>query len=87
MHYVYILRYNDNQTYLGCCENLKERMHRHENGHAPATKDRQPAKLISYFAFSNKYVAYNFEKYLKSGTGRAFLKKHNLSRYANQTYG
>ena len=33
-------------------------------------------KLISYFAFSNKYTAFNFEKYRKSGSGRAFLKRH-----------
>ena len=33
-------------------------------------------KLHCYFAFEDKYTAYNFEKYLKSGSGRAFLKKH-----------
>ncbi len=26
----------------------------------------------------NKYTAYNFEKYFKSGSGRAFLKKHKV---------
>jgi len=34
-----------------------------------------PIILIGYFAFKNKYKAYNFEKYLKTGSGRAFLKK------------
>jgi putative endonuclease len=38
----------------------------------------RPIKLISYFAFSDKYIAFEFEKYLKSGSGRAFLKKHVL---------
>ena len=51
-------------------------MTRHKKGQIPATKDRLPMKLISYFAFSDKYNAFNFEKYLKSGSGRAFLKKH-----------
>jgi putative endonuclease len=32
--------------------------------------------LLCYTAFSNKYTAYFFEKYLKSGSGRAFAKKH-----------
>ena len=76
MYYVYILKCKDDRTYLGCCEDLKERVSRHEKGDVPATKDRLPAKLISYFAFSNKYTAFNFEKYLKSGSGRAFMKKH-----------
>ena len=76
MYYVYVLKCKDNKTYLGCCDNLKERINRHQKGNVPATKDRLPVKLISYFAFSSKYTAFNFEKYLKSGSGRAFMKKH-----------
>lgn len=76
MFYVYILLCKDKKTYLGCCDNLKERIVRHEKGNVPATKNRVPVKLISYFAFSNKYTAFDFEKYLKSGSGRAFMKKH-----------
>ena len=76
MYYVYILSCSDNKTYLGCCDDLKERIIRHEKGYVPATKDRLPVKLINYFAFLNKYTAFNFEKYLKSGSGRAFMKKH-----------
>ena len=55
-----------------------DRIERHKKGYVSATKDRLPVKIISYFAFSNKYVAFNFEKYLKSGSGRAFIKKHKL---------
>ena len=76
MYYVYILKCKDDKTYLGCCDDLKERIGRHEKGNVPATKDRLPVKLITYFAFSNKYNAFNFEKYLKSGSGRAFMKRH-----------
>lgn len=75
-HYVYILWCNDNKPYIGCTDNLKDRFNRHQHGYVPATKDRLPTKLIAYFAFENKYTAFNFEKYLKSGSGRAFLKKH-----------
>ena len=32
-------------------------------------------KHYTYIAFNNKYKAYDFEKYLKSGSGRAFAKK------------
>lgn len=51
---------------------------RFQRGNVPATKDRLPVKLIVYFAFKNKYVAFNFEKYLKSRSGRAFIKRHKL---------
>lgn len=75
-HYVYILRCADSKPYVGCTDNLKERIERHNKGNVPATKTRLPIILIGYFAFKNKYTAFSFEKYLKSGSGRAFMKKH-----------
>jgi putative endonuclease len=76
MQYVYILICNDGHPYTGCTDNLKERIDRHEKGYVPATKPRLPVTLICYIAFTDKYKAFNFEKYLKSGSGRAFLNKH-----------
>ncbi len=76
MYYVYILYCRDNKPYTGCSNNLPERMRRHEKGEVPATKEMLPVKLVSYTAFCDKYKAFKFEKYLKSGSGRAFLKKH-----------
>ena len=75
MHYVYSLKCKGGY-YVGCTDNLKDRIDRHAKGYVPATKERRPIKLISYFAFKNKYLAFNFEKYLKSGSGRAFINKH-----------
>jgi len=51
--------------------------------YVPATKPLLPVRLILYFAFSNKYTAFNFEKYLKSGSGRAFIKKHKFTDIVN----
>ncbi len=79
MYYVYILICTDNKPYTGCTHDLKDRLKRHEDGHVPATKNRLPTKLFAYFAFQDKYTAFNFEKYLKSGSGRAFLKRHILT--------
>lgn len=76
MYYVYILLCSDGKPYTGCTENLEERLERHNKGHVPATENRRPIKLITYIVFNDKYKAFNFEKYLKSGSGRAFLKKH-----------
>ena len=75
MFYVYLLECKDG-PYTGCTSDLKERIARHQKGLVPATVNRRPLELVAYFAFKNKYVAYNFEKYLKSGSGRAFLKRH-----------
>lgn len=74
-YYVYILKCSNNKTYLGCTKDLEKRLERHKKGFVLATKKLRPVKLMTYFAFSDKYTAYNFEKYLKTGSGRAFLKK------------
>lgn len=76
MYYVYLLTCKNDKPYVGCTQDLRERLQRHEKGYVPATKDHLPITLTAYFAFSNKYTAFNFEKYLKSGSGRAFAQKH-----------
>jgi predicted GIY-YIG superfamily endonuclease len=78
MWYVYILQCTDSKPYTGCTDDLKDRIKRHHAGYVPATKNRRPVNLKSYFAFQDKYIAFDFEKYLKSGSGRAFAKKHNF---------
>jgi putative endonuclease len=78
MHYVYILKCANGSSYTGCTRNLKERFQRHTNGQVPATKQLLPVELIFYCAFKDKYKAFEFEKYLKSGSGRAFMKKRFL---------
>jgi len=73
--FVYILKCSNNRTYTGYTTNLNERLTRHNKGYVPATKDIRPVELITFLAFTDKYKAIAFEKYLKSGSGRAFLKK------------
>lgn len=75
-YFVYLLKCADGRPYTGCTTNLEERLKRHEKGHVPATKSKLPTELVSYFAFKDKYTAYNFEKYVKSGSGRAFIHRH-----------
>jgi len=75
MYTVYILKCADGKTYTGCTENLNERLDRHVNGYVPATENRRPIKLVTYVVFNDKYKAFKFETYLKSGSGRAFLNK------------
>ena len=75
MYYIYSLKCKTGY-YIGCTENLKDRVERHKNGYVPATAERLPVKLEFYFVISDKYKAFEFEHYLKTGSGRAFIKKH-----------
>jgi len=78
MWFVYILRCSDGYLYTGCTSDLDERLGRHNSGYVPATKLRLPVILITYIAFMEEHKAFAFEKYLKSGSGRAFINRHFL---------
>lgn len=73
---VYILLCNDGTRYTGCTSNLEERLIRHQKGYVDSTKDKFPVSLLFYCAFTDKIKAFEFEKYLKSGSGIAFRNKH-----------
>ncbi|MAG60096.1 hypothetical protein CMO96_04910 [Candidatus Woesebacteria bacterium] len=79
MWYVYILKCGDKKTYIGCTNDLKNRLLRHQRGHIAATKKRLPVNLIAYFGVKSKGKAFAFEQYLKTGTGRIFLQKRLFS--------
>lgn len=77
MKIVYIIQsQKDSSIYTGVTSNLDDRMNRHNHAEVKTTRDKVPWKLICHFNFENNQTAYNFERYLKSGSGRAFLKKH-----------
>ena len=75
MHFVYILRCSNGDYYKGRTDDLKDRYRRHVEGRVPATAGLRPLELIFYCAFKDKYKAIEFEHYLKSGSGRAFMQK------------
>ena len=76
--YVYILLCSDGKYYVGCTVNLKERFKRHSLGKSTYTSKRLPLIIVNYTVFNNKYHAFKYEKYLKSGSGRAFMNKRLL---------
>lgn len=78
MYYIYSLRCRDGY-YVGCTDDITNRLNRHQKGNVPATANRLPLTLEFYFATADKYQAFEFEKYLKSGSGRAFINKHFAS--------
>ena len=75
MYYVYSLKCKDGY-YIGCTEDLKERISRHQKGYVPATSKRLPIELEFYVAIRDRFTAFELEVYLKTGSGRAFIKKH-----------
>jgi putative endonuclease len=54
---------------------LKQRFSDHNSGKSKHTSKYLPWELLCYNAFPNKATALEFEKYLKSHSGRAFAKK------------
>ena len=77
MHYVYLIQsvsYKD-QRYIGITKDLKARLKAHNAGRSHHTAMYKPWNLITYLDFSDKAKALEFERYLKSGSGRAFANK------------
>ena len=74
---VYILRSQQTEkTYIGYTSNLRRRITEHQKGLSPYTKSLGHCDLIWCSFFREKSKALTFEKYLKTGSGRAFMKKH-----------
>ena len=78
MYYVYILQSisNPEKHYTGYTENIEKRLIKHNNGEVPHTAKFKPWQILVYIAFESKKKAMEFEKYLKSHSGRAFASKH-----------
>ncbi len=78
MHYVYILRSQSrlDQTYMGSAHDLHKRIAEHNAGKSKHTAKFTPWRMIAYVAFASEPQAARFERYLKSGSGRAFAKRH-----------
>ena len=72
---VYILKCFDGSFYTGCTNDITDRLNRHNKGQVKYTSTRLPIILMVTINFYDKYKAYNFESYLKSGSGKAFMNK------------
>jgi putative endonuclease len=78
MIYVYIPQSigEPQRFYIGVMKDLKERQQEHNAGEVFHTAKFKPWAVKNYFAFEDHKKAHAFEKYLKSGSGRAFAKRH-----------
>ena len=74
--YTYILRnLKTSRYYIGYTPDLKNRLKKHRTGQVKSTKSNLNYQLEWYCAFKIKSQALMFEKYLKTGSGIAFMKK------------
>jgi len=73
--YVYFLRLNNGDLYVGSTDDLRRRFASHQKGHVASTKLFLPLTLKSYVAVESEVHARKLERYFKSGSGKAFAKK------------
>jgi len=76
--YVYIIRSESNPTefYIGVSQDPIRRLEEHNSGLSIHTSKFRPWSLQATIWFTNPKKAYPFERWLKSGSGRAFKKRH-----------
>ncbi|XKT74777.1 MAG: GIY-YIG nuclease family protein [Patescibacteria group bacterium UBA2163] len=81
-YYVYVLENeNDKSWYIGYTPDLKRRVKEHQNGKGGRTTSLKSGwQLMYYESYRNKKDAVGREQFLKSGSGRRFLKKQ-LAHY------
>lgn len=77
MKYVYILQSigDPERYYVGIIGDLRSRLQKHNAGEVSHTSKFVPWAIKTYVAFSDEKRAIEFERYLKSASGRAFAKK------------
>ena len=80
MNYCYILLSKKSHSfYFGSAKDLILRLSQHNAREVKSTKAHAPWKLVWYSAFPTLKEARQFEKYLKSGSGKSFAYKRLLS--------
>ncbi len=83
MFYTYLLQSLSDpcQRYVRHTADLRKRVAQHNAGECPHTSKFLPWELKVYIAFEAIEQAQQFEKYLKSGSGRAFANRHFWNDY------
>ena len=85
MFYTYVIESlnRPEQHYIGHSADLCQRLADYNAGKCPHTSKFASWKIKLYIAFEKIEQAQNFEKYLKSGSGHVFAKRHFWMKDAN----
>ena len=79
MFHVYVLRsMKTGRYYVGSCQDLDDRIRRHNAGHSKATRHGIPWFLVKKESFSTRTEAVRRERYFKTGRVRDELAVLNL---------
>jgi len=76
MYYVYLLRLKNEDVYTGSTPDLRKRLKEHQAGKAVATRNMRPVTLLWFSVFPSRFLARQFENYLKTGSGQSFRNRH-----------
>ena len=76
--FVYVLRSDADPArhYVGLASNPRERLDWHNAGPCGYTQAHRPWSILVSLEFATEAQAIRFERYLKSGPGRAFARRH-----------
>ena len=76
--FVYILRsdVDSGRHYVGLTSDVGRRLEWHNTGPSGATVRHRPWSPVVSLEFADAKTAWRFERYLKTGSGRAFAKRH-----------
>ncbi|MEK7154154.1 MAG: GIY-YIG nuclease family protein [Patescibacteria group bacterium] len=76
MHFVYILKMNNSQVYIGFTDNLQKRLEKHNTGNVFTTSKYLPIALVYFECYCSKKDALQREKMLKKyGSTWSHLKR------------
>lgn len=80
--FVYILRSDREPArhYVGITEDPDRRLKWHNHGPCGYTARCRPWSFVAIMEFPTEQAALAFERYLKSGSGRAFARRHLSTR-------
>jgi len=85
MWYVYVLKsLTKDYIYIGSTNNLKRRLEEHNNGLCVSTNPYKPFQLETFIGVKTEQKARELEKYFKTGSGKAVLKKKILTAEATK---
>jgi predicted GIY-YIG superfamily endonuclease len=76
--WVYVLQscVEPDRHYVGLTSDVDARLAIHNQGGSRQTATNRPWRLLAAIRFEKAASAAAFERYLKSGSGRAFAKRH-----------
>ncbi len=81
MYYTYVIQNSERKRYIGQTKSIQDRLIMHNSTDSNKAKfhkttfNKGPWKVVFYKSFSARKDALTFERFLKTGKGREWLKR------------